>query len=214
MPLQISIPTPCHEDWNEMTPADKGRHCNHCSKTVVDFTQSKPQEILFYLNQHTSEKLCGRFNPEQIEEPVPTPEDFVKQLNYFRMPLLRKIAAIFLFAFSVMAVSCNDHLTGKVVKNDPAQADSSRIRKDSSQSRIDTVLTGEPTMGLIAPPLPPPPAKPKPVKVVCTPQPPPQIMGDMIMVPVPDSIKEIAVQDLKPDIVPDKPVIMGKIKAP
>jgi hypothetical protein len=213
MPLQISIPTPCHEDWNEMTPADKGRHCSHCSKTVVDFTHSNPQEILFYLNQHASEKLCGRFNPEQIEEPIPTPEDFVKQISYFRMPLLRKTAAIFLFTFAVMAVSCNDHLTGKVVKNDPVQVDSSGIRKDSSQSRIDTVFTGEPTMGLVAPP-PAPPAKPKPVKVVCTPQPPPQIMGDMIMAPVQDSIKEVPVQDITPVTMPDKPVIMGKIKAP
>lgn len=213
MPLQISIPQPCHEDWNDMTPADQGRHCSHCSKTVVDFTQSRPQEILFYLNQHSSEKLCGRFNPEQIVEPIPSPEDFVKQLSYFKMPLLRKIAAIFLFAFSVMAVSCNDHLTGKVIKSDPVQVDSSGARKDSTQSHIDTVLTGEPTMGMVAPP-PPPPAKPKPVKVICTPQPPSQIMGDMIMAPVPDSIKETPVQEITLVTMPDNPVIMGKIKAP
>ena len=214
MPLQISIPTPCHEDWNSMTPADKGRHCSHCSKIVVDFTQSNPQEILFYLNQHASEKLCGRFNAEQIEEPVPTPEDFVKQISYFRMPLLRKTAAIFLFTFSVMAVSCNDHLTGKVVKNDPGQIDSSAIRKDAEQNRIDNGVTGEPTMGLLTPPPPPPAGGPKKVKAVCTPQQPPQIMGDTVIMAVQDSIKEVTAQDITPVTVPDQSVIMGKIKAP
>lgn len=207
MPLQISIPAPCHEDWNDMTPADKGRHCSQCSKTVVDFTGSAPQEIAFYISQHKSEKLCGRFKPEQIEEPLPTPEDFVKQLSYFRLPMLKKIAAIFLFAFSVMATSCNDDVVGKVEKTSVEQrADSLRTLKDSSQTRTDTALLGEPTMGQVNI------IPPKPPKIVCVPQPRTEIMGDMVMQPVPDTIREIPVEALSP--VPDTAVIMGKIKMP
>jgi hypothetical protein len=207
MPLQISIPTPCHEDWNEMTPADKGRHCSQCSKTVVDFTASSAHEIAFYLSQHKSEKLCGRFNPGQIEEPIPTPEDFVKQLNYFRMPMLKKIAAIFLFAFSVMAISCNDDVVGKVEKTSVEQrVDSVRSLKDSSQTRIDTALLGEPTMGVVNP------VPVKPPKIVCIPQPRTEIMGDMAIVPVQDTIREMPVQGPPP--VPDTAVLMGKIKMP
>ena len=33
------IPNPCHEDWNKMTPEDKGRHCSVCDKVVIDFTK-------------------------------------------------------------------------------------------------------------------------------------------------------------------------------
>ena len=38
------IPEPCHEDWADMTPAERGRHCAVCDKTVVDLTACSPRE--------------------------------------------------------------------------------------------------------------------------------------------------------------------------
>jgi hypothetical protein len=112
MPKIISIPTPCHEDWNAMTPEDRGRHCAQCCKTVVDFTEWQPQEILFYLQENAAKKVCGRFAADQLNEEIVTPEDFVIQLSR-PMPFLRKAAAIFLFAFSAMMVSCTDRTVDK-----------------------------------------------------------------------------------------------------
>ncbi|MEM8584754.1 MAG: T9SS type A sorting domain-containing protein [Bacteroidota bacterium] len=37
--LRITIPEPCHEDWNAMTSLEDGsRHCDSCAKNIVDFT--------------------------------------------------------------------------------------------------------------------------------------------------------------------------------
>jgi hypothetical protein len=52
-----------------MTPANGGRHCAACQKTVVDFTQKTDAEILAYLAQATG-RTCGRFRAEQLGQPL------------------------------------------------------------------------------------------------------------------------------------------------
>jgi hypothetical protein len=114
MPNIITIPTPCHQDWNAMTPKDQGRHCGSCVKTVVDFTTWQPQEILLHFK--SNKNVCGRFTANQLNEPIPTQEDFVKQIFYFNTSTVKKMAAIFLFAFMIGGSSCNDnHTTGEMV---------------------------------------------------------------------------------------------------
>ncbi|MET3979496.1 hypothetical protein ABIB39_002081 [Mucilaginibacter sp. UYP27] len=64
-PIQsISIPQPCHENWNQMTPVEQGRHCNVCRKTVTDFTVMSNNEIINYFTEHTN--TCGRFDSHQL----------------------------------------------------------------------------------------------------------------------------------------------------
>jgi hypothetical protein len=110
----ITIPTPCHEDWNAMHPNELGRHCDSCVKTVVDFTNWQPQAILKHIN--SNENVCGRFTADQLNEPIPSAENFVKQIAYFKISTLKKIAAIFLFAFVIGGSSCNENtLEGMVV---------------------------------------------------------------------------------------------------
>jgi hypothetical protein len=113
MPTVISIPIPCHEDWNKMTAKDQGKHCDVCSKTVVDFTSWMPQQILLHFENNTN--VCGRFRVEQLNEPIPTKEDFVKQISYFAIPFLKKVAAIFLFVFTILASSFKAEAQGKPI---------------------------------------------------------------------------------------------------
>lgn len=70
--LKISIPKPCHEDWNKFTPDEKGAFCKVCSKSVHDFTKKTADEISSILIQEMSagKKVCGRFNEDQLA-PVP-----------------------------------------------------------------------------------------------------------------------------------------------
>ena len=56
--MKITIPTPCHENWNEMTPNEMGRHCTVCSKTVKDFTDQAYTDALV--------ALAEKYKPEII----------------------------------------------------------------------------------------------------------------------------------------------------
>ncbi|WP_183561137.1 hypothetical protein [Mucilaginibacter sp. SP1R1] len=60
----ISIPTPCHESWQQMTPVEHGRHCRQCCKTVTDFTVMSNQQIISHLSNQKN--VCGRFGEQQL----------------------------------------------------------------------------------------------------------------------------------------------------
>lgn len=62
--MRIELPQACNENWQKMTMADKGRHCQQCDKVVHDFTSySDPELIAFF---KSGAKVCGRFNSSQI----------------------------------------------------------------------------------------------------------------------------------------------------
>jgi hypothetical protein len=82
----ISIPMPCHEQWQNMAATAAGRHCNACSKTVVDFTGMADTAILHYLRQ-TGDGVCGRFKTEQLNRPLKKQSIISKLYN------MKKIAA-------------------------------------------------------------------------------------------------------------------------
>lgn len=54
----IQIPEPCSEDWNQMTPLEKGRFCAVCEKEIYDFSTYTKQELINRIKE--SDKLCGR----------------------------------------------------------------------------------------------------------------------------------------------------------
>nr|WP_322623158.1 hypothetical protein [uncultured Flavobacterium sp.] len=65
----LTIPKPCHENWEGMTPEDKGRFCSMCQKTVIDFTEMAPAEIGHFFEEHKGQKICGRFRDDQLVQP-------------------------------------------------------------------------------------------------------------------------------------------------
>jgi len=71
--IQISIPQPCHEDWNKMTPLQQGRFCDSCQKCVVDFTEFSDEQLYKFLDFHKGQKICGRFQTIQLNRPINIP---------------------------------------------------------------------------------------------------------------------------------------------
>lgn len=62
--VNIYIPEPCHENWEAMTPEEKGRFCGSCKKIVFDFTKATDKEIILHLNKEKN--TCGRFLNTQL----------------------------------------------------------------------------------------------------------------------------------------------------
>lgn len=64
----INIPEPCSENWNEMTPSDKGAFCKKCAFDVYDFTNKSGDEIREVLTLNIGSRVCGHINKAQLEE--------------------------------------------------------------------------------------------------------------------------------------------------
>lgn len=64
--MKLTIPKPCHENWETMTPAEKGRFCSVCSKTVRDFTVASDDEIIDVFSNTMDKDICGNFYDSQL----------------------------------------------------------------------------------------------------------------------------------------------------
>src|SRR6476620_134387 len=78
----LSIPTPCHENWDQMTPVEKGRFCGACQKTVIDFTNMTDQQLAAFFKKPTG-SVCGRFVKDQLERNITVPTKRIPWLRYF-----------------------------------------------------------------------------------------------------------------------------------
>jgi len=72
--IQLSIPEPCHENWDKMTTTQQGRFCNACAKEVVDFSTMTDTQVLNYFTENISQKVCGRAYPDQLDRVIAMPE--------------------------------------------------------------------------------------------------------------------------------------------
>lgn len=117
--MKVSIDTPCHENWEAMQPNNEGAHCFSCQKSVIDFSQKSTHEIkLFFSSIADSQKICGRFKPEQLKEL--SFDDFFEKFKKWVLP--HKLAVILVFTFGLGLFSCDtnsnsNHLMGEVVSN-------------------------------------------------------------------------------------------------
>jgi hypothetical protein len=80
--LQLQIPEPCHEDWEKMSGCEKGKFCNSCQKTVVDFTGMSDAQLVIFFRKPIADSLCGRFNDQQLEREIAIPQKRIPWLKY------------------------------------------------------------------------------------------------------------------------------------
>jgi hypothetical protein len=90
--IQINIPNPCSQSWDEMTPSGNGRHCAHCSTTVIDFTAWTDKELYNFFAGNKG-YVCGRYLATQVGRPIHIPPQPHSRL--YRMVVAMGLTLIF-----------------------------------------------------------------------------------------------------------------------
>jgi hypothetical protein len=107
--MKIQINKPCHEDWSEMTSEAQGKFCNACEKSVVDFSMMSDAQIFNYFSQPKSQKVCGRFNADQVDRALVN----VIPQRPLPPPQLLHFAYVLIVVLGVGLSSCSNTVTGK-----------------------------------------------------------------------------------------------------
>lgn len=81
--FQLNIAEPCHEDWDGMTPVEKGKFCGSCQKQVIDFTTMSDRELAQFFKKPSTGSVCGRFMTDQLERDLEIPRKRIPWLRYF-----------------------------------------------------------------------------------------------------------------------------------
>jgi len=155
--FKISIPRPCHENWDKMTPNEQGRHCNVCVKTVVDFTNMEAREIKSFFEEKKGEKVCGHFNTTQVDKTIPT---FYQKLNNIRRSIEEKISIVFLKRIALLGIGtimivtgCSRHnkMMGAPVYSNNNNYDNLRASVDSPtvEEKQHRVITGDTVINVL-----------------------------------------------------------------
>src|SRR5258706_2725101 len=101
--LQLSIPTPCHENWYNMATVEKGKFCGSCQKEVVDFSNMSDRQVAEFFKKPSTGSVCGRFMTDQLERDIEIPKKRIPWLKYF-----------FQFAIPAFLLSMKATAQGKV----------------------------------------------------------------------------------------------------
>lgn len=115
--IQLTIPTPCHENWEAMTPVDKGRFCAACQKQVMDFSNMNDRQVVEFFKKPSTGSVCGRFMPNQLQRDMEIPVKRIPWVKYF-----------FQFAIPAFFVSAKAKAQGEVRVNTVINKE---VKKDS-----------------------------------------------------------------------------------
>jgi len=138
--FKITIPNPCNENWDEMTPNETGRFCRVCNKSVIDFTSKLPEEIQHFFLKNQGQKICGRFKNSQLDSvniQIPS-EVLLTQKQYHKMFLLALFVVMGTSLFSCSTLNGDKQRIEKIEVIDE-QESSFNSRKEQLMQEIDNL---------------------------------------------------------------------------
>jgi len=141
-PLKITIPEPCNENWDKMTPDASGRFCLVCNKSVIDFTNKLPDEIQHFFKNNKDQEVCGRFKKSQLDSisfQIPK-QVLYSQTQYHKMFLLALFVVMGTSLFSCASKNGNKQKIEKVevVDEQKSSSYSKRTEETTQNERKST----------------------------------------------------------------------------
>src|SRR5690242_20114655 len=100
--FKISIPKPCLEGWENMTPNEKGRYCNACATTVVDFTVMSDEAVQRYFIDNYGQQVCGHFKNTQVQRIT---IELPANIFHIQLPSWKKFSIAFLIIYGASFLS-------------------------------------------------------------------------------------------------------------
>ncbi|MGG5505751.1 MULTISPECIES: carboxypeptidase-like regulatory domain-containing protein [unclassified Myroides] len=135
----IQIPEPCSEDWNQMTPLEKGRFCAVCEKEIYDFSTYTKQELINRIKK--GDKLCGRIPAKFLNTEL---NDDLYITKSFRF---NGLVATFVNLLVLTAATTTQAQEKRTTEQLPFKTDQSKKQNESilSQERVlkGVVIDGE-----------------------------------------------------------------------
>ncbi|MBC8756231.1 carboxypeptidase-like regulatory domain-containing protein [Kordia sp. YSTF-M3] len=133
--IKVSIPEPCHEDWNQMTTTEKGKFCGVCTKEVIDFTAESDETIVKHFQKNMN--VCGRFHTSQLDRKLIVDR---KKRNYWLSYAASLLLPMTLFSQEAKKVASK---TPKTEQTDNKDFKSLNIGSLHQRGKIATVIQND-----------------------------------------------------------------------
>jgi hypothetical protein len=104
MAFQIKNTFACAENWDKMSPTEKGKFCEVCTKEVIDFTTLSKNEIIAVFKKNNYQALCARAYSTQLSTIYL--EDSLENVSW-NLPFWQKFLLVFLVCFGPEFLNVN-----------------------------------------------------------------------------------------------------------
>jgi hypothetical protein len=128
MAFQIKNTFACAENWDKMSPTEKGKFCEVCTKEVIDFTMLSKNEIIAVFQKNNFQALCARAYSTQLSTIYF--EDSLENLSW-NLPFWQKFLLIFLVCFGPEFLNVN-----LVFAQDSTLIQTEEVVQDTLKSQI------------------------------------------------------------------------------
>lgn len=138
-----------------MTPTEKGAFCQRCAKNLVDFTSKTSAEIKATFMEMAGQQVCGRINPEQID-------NFNADMRTWERRESRKFQSMLVFSlvvvFGLSLFSCSSDKEKKTILKMQETAQQAWTESENATpakveiQTVDKAKPALPTVAVLAPP--------------------------------------------------------------